>query len=467
MARLTAERPARLAGRAGRRRADGSRGALARRTWRRLVGAADRGSWHAVQEVWRAWARDPGDELWEALDRWHEPGVLAEAACREAVDPGRTDRERAAIGEFCARHGLAPADDIQRAVFYVLTGQAAQHGAHDPDGARLTVGYQGAGEQTRALLRQAMVGNGNLDLVRVLGARGTANRGPRRRPRLTAEEGQYLAAQLAAHCEWPALWQLALDLTLTQATAIMRRFGDGWRPADERGRALFGLLAGTVPAAAARARDAMQAPQDARIEADVEPVGASFAPDGTQLLVVTRRGSRYSGCRVFDLPGGTLRERHDNPGHDQLDQVLHLGEAFYVVGQRRNEPYELVRYAAGEPSVIDWNHGRLTIARHPAGFVVDKWDTSGRAVPARSRRLRLCDPRGDTIREITVTVPDPLADAHLAAADPRTGLVVMQGSLQWLLDGECERVMPARAVPGVPVRGGRRPRRCQAGRGRR
>jgi hypothetical protein len=59
---LNGARATRLAGRATRRRRDGTRGVLARWAWSRLTAAADRGSQPAIDAVWRAWLRDPGDE---------------------------------------------------------------------------------------------------------------------------------------------------------------------------------------------------------------------------------------------------------------------------------------------------------------------------------------------------------------------------------------------------------------------
>ena len=190
---LSEERAARLARLVTRQRGDGSRSARAWRAWRSLAEAGDRGDQNAIGAVWQAWLRDPGDELWEALNRWRDPALLADEACRAATDRSRATEERAAIGEFCARRGLAPGDDTQRALFYVLTGQAAEYWAADPDGSRLATGYQSADEPTRAMLRQVMADDGDLDLPHVL----AADR-PDRAAALTAEEARYLASTARA-----------------------------------------------------------------------------------------------------------------------------------------------------------------------------------------------------------------------------------------------------------------------------
>jgi hypothetical protein len=190
-----------------------------------LTAAADRGDPDAVEALWRVWLREPDDELWEALARWRGPGPLAEAVFAAAADPVKDAAVRAALGAFCARHGLAPGDITDRAVFFVLTGQAGQHRAADPDGSLLTAAYRAAGPGTRAGLREAIAASGDLDLVRVV----TADR-PGRFAEVTGDERQYLIRQLADRGEWDRLWRLVPDVPLAEAVRAVRRFGAGWRP---------------------------------------------------------------------------------------------------------------------------------------------------------------------------------------------------------------------------------------------
>ena len=60
---------------------------------------------------------------------------------------------------------------------------------------------------------------------------------------------------------------------------------------------------------------------------------------------------------------------------------------------------------------------------------MDKWLLGG-------RRLRLCDARGEIIRDVTVRVADPGPGLHLAAADPRTGRLAIRGTYLWILDSD-------------------------------
>jgi hypothetical protein len=426
---LSARRAARLARRATRRRDDGSRSAGAWRAWRRLAEAGDHGDYHAILAVWGEWVREPGDELWEPLVRWWGADELTERACQAATQSYGSAAQRNAVAAFCIHRGLAPGDENQRAVFYVLTGQTAKYWAADPDGSRLAAGYQGAYEPTRAQLREVMADDSDLDLPYILVARP-----PDRTAALTVGEGEYLAGHLAGRRDWPALWELARDLPLTQAVAATRLFGDGWRPGGDRDRALFGLLAEADPGAVTDALSALKTPVLIPIEMDDAPTRGSFSPNSRQLLVATERRGCYSGCRVFDLPGGTLAERHDYRGGRPPQAVLHLGEAFFVVGCRGFEVWELVRYTGGQPAVIEWNREPIIVAPHPAGFVMEKWRLG-------DRRLRRYDARGEVVEEATVSVDGLEPGAHLAAADPGTGRLALRGTHLWILDSDWARVL--------------------------
>src|SRR5688572_15648311 len=130
-------------------RPDGTRGWRARRAWRALTGAAERGDEAAIEVVWLGWLRDPAEELWEFVSRWRTPAdVLA-----TAVDPGRSAESRAAIEMFCLRRDLVPDNDVDRALFFVLTGHHERYEALDPDGALLAAAYRGASDATREALR--------------------------------------------------------------------------------------------------------------------------------------------------------------------------------------------------------------------------------------------------------------------------------------------------------------------------
>lgn len=203
----------------------------------------------------------------------------------------------------------------------------------------------------------------------------------------------------------------------------MRRLDDGWSPADEGGRALLRRLARADPDAISRARRALVAPTAVHIGLDDVPTHGSFSPDGRQLLVATERGGRYSGCRVFELPGGTLVERHDYHGALPPVSVVHLGAAFLVVS-RLAQTWELVRYSQGRPHVLYQSPRPLTAAAYPgasAGFVVLE-QGGGRL------RLGFRDAAGVALRDVALDhPPSPLDDARVAV-DPGSGRLAVTGA---------------------------------------
>jgi hypothetical protein len=81
---LTARQAGRLARRARRRHADGSRGLLARRAWRRLAAAAP--SDYTARWVFWVWEDSPDEESWEALAQWPEVALGAPGPARAAAD---------------------------------------------------------------------------------------------------------------------------------------------------------------------------------------------------------------------------------------------------------------------------------------------------------------------------------------------------------------------------------------------
>ncbi|QFG21479.1 hypothetical protein [Actinomadura sp. WMMB 499] len=250
--------------------------------------------------LWREWLRSPTGEAGAALLRWGrpapggrhapltvvavaaDPAVLLEPPHREALldallldghplaaiaaerfaalnDPALTDElctralsdERAAA--FCAERALAPADPARRALFFIATGRPAQHAALDPDGSLLSLGYASAPEAERALVRDAMLAAGELDLVRVIAGEDRRSRVPD----MSGEETRYLAGQLARRREWDDLWSLLQDLSLTAAVELVRLF-DGWTPRGDDERRLFALLREAEPESLEAGTDLLQ-----------------------------------------------------------------------------------------------------------------------------------------------------------------------------------------------------------------
>lgn len=353
---------------------------------------------------WQAWLRHPTDEGWARVSRWHTPADVFAAA----TDPARDATARAALGAFCARHGMAPENAAERAVFFVLTGDAERYAALDPDGTLLAAGYRGAGEPTREALRHTMVGLGELDLVRVVA-------GPDRP--LSAAEGDYLARRLAASGEWARLWRLLPALPLADAARAVRLFDD-WRPPDDAGRAWFERLA--------RANPDVLAALDRVAVTPVDVIGAtvfSFAPDGTELAV-----ARRSGTTVFAVPGGDPIATHDgNPGN-----VVALGGGAIIHHGNASDDWVIARRAPErQDEVLLPDRSGLTIgSTHDGFYVVTRRDgvRFGDRDGSWSRVVRRAEPPLD------VLAVDP-ARGRLALIEPGA-LVVVDTDLTPLAAGK-------------------------------
>jgi len=140
-------------------------------------------------------------------------------------------------------------------------------------------------------------------------------------------------------------------------------------------------LARADPDAIATAGRALAAPTTVSIDLDdVAHPRLVLTGRAGQLLVATERGGRYSGCRVFELPGGTLVERQRLPGH--LAPGGRGAPRRRLTARRpkgRTARASWSRYSDGRPHVLHRSPGPMTVApypgashpgaSHPGGFV--------------------------------------------------------------------------------------------------
>lgn len=251
-----------------------------------------------VDVAWDDWLEEHDSEPWSLLKRWNrpttvdaafpahglsrlalgdttvslDPAVLAATAARFDHPLGEQARDRllalgvgeavdlycaASVGspdmrEFCVTHGLAPSDEVMRAVFFVRTAQQDQYEALDPDGALLALGYRSVPKKDRAALRAAMADLNGIDTLRVLAGQGSDEH---HFVSLTEKERAYLVGQLTDRGDWARLWRLvplmrAVDLFC--ATAVQADTPDAvafclthhLAPADAAERAAFFLRTG-------------------------------------------------------------------------------------------------------------------------------------------------------------------------------------------------------------------------------
>ncbi|GAB2956282.1 hypothetical protein GCM10023080_014330 [Streptomyces pseudoechinosporeus] len=338
-----------------------------------------------VDAAWRDWLDVHEAKLWSLLRRWNRAAtasesekvrvlsrfalgdedvavdarLLADAATRFDHPIGERARARllapgapeaidlyctAALNSpeaaaFCAENHLAPTDQVQRAVFFVRTGQHEQYRALDPEGALLALGYRGASAEERSALREAMTALGGIDALRVLAGRHSAQDDF---ASLTGQERAYLVRQLADLGDWERLWPLILLLPLTEAVMAVRGFGD-WRPSGEDDRRVFEALRAADPQTVdGSASTLLGAPEPSPVPhtrirvSDLDErlsdiVDLDFSPDGSQLALVGGfRGETIPWAGIVDLGSRTLSRLHFDftlPLH----RVAHLGSDTMVV----------------------------------------------------------------------------------------------------------------------------------------
>lgn len=440
--------------------------ASARRAWARLSRRGRRGDQVAIDEAWRLWLRRPIDKVWEALSRWQRPVVAGPHVCPSLVALGRGDvsapnmqaalidtaaRTDHPIGDiarnrilaepdlqvideicdiaarnpdgllasWCREHRLAPADPVQRAVFFVLTGQAEQHRAADPDGALLALGYRAATRHRRDQLRAAMVAGGALDLVRVV-------IGADRRSLPTTDEITYLSGALAARRDWAGLWRLVGNLRLVDAVRVVRQFDPAWRPRDDEQRRLFERLAAADPDAIALGRDHLfnagpAVPHVTDLPGEI--VSVSFSPDGRRLVVASTTSPSSGMVSVFELP--TLTPIENYPLSSLTPRcILTVDDGVLVGGDR------LIRLRDGIVETVDGVSGPVhMLSPHNQGFVA--LEQNSLLVGGRDGELacRVSLTSGFDVRKIAVEPGTArVATAHqgggMSIIDPLAGAVL-------------------------------------------
>ncbi|MGP4012346.1 hypothetical protein [Streptomyces sp. 4N124] len=249
--------------------------------------------------------------------------------CGEALDSPTA-------GAFCAEHHLAPADPVQRAIFFVRTRQLEQYQALDPDGSLLTLGYRGASDEERSVLRVEMSGLGILDVLRVLAGQSSQQADF---AYLSEHERAYVAEQLAERRDWDRLWALTLLMSLPEAVQTADEFGD-WRPKGEDDRRVFEALRAADSIAVGRFVEALAGvgpfsslprtriwPTDTG-EQPIAVHALDFGPDGMQLAFAGRGPRHCAG--IVDLGSLTLVWLDDDFPHP-AQQIAHLGSDAMIV----------------------------------------------------------------------------------------------------------------------------------------
>jgi hypothetical protein len=342
-----------------------SPGWRARRAWRVLKDAADRGDHAPLDVMWRLWLRHPDDEIWDSLAHWRPERRLAADAVAAVTNPETDAARRLAMGNFCVRRGLVPVAHADRALFYTMAGLPEQRRAADPDGSLLAAAYRTASEPVRAALREALADSGDLELLQA-------------------------AAERA----------LGRGMRVTEIVAGMSRFGEGWRPPGGD------ILRRTDPAAVAAGYEALSGADVTRIQTNLGAVrAAALSADALRLAVATDDWL----ITTFDVPSGAVTGEYRAGGPVRL---CYAADTLVAWSSARSGS-RLLRVTDGALT-----HGWGAATPHPVPLTSITGTAAGLAV-ASGRRVTFHDPDGETVAALD---PD---DRPLLLATGADGLLAV------------------------------------------
>jgi hypothetical protein len=139
----------------------------------------------------------------------HRSEVLAirEELCRRILSG---EMDSIDTFSYCKEYKIAPADEVQRSVFFLLTDQVDELSLSDPELDGLGVGYLSAGEQLRDRIRAALLRQPNLDLGQVLASFNRRDR----LSRMSVAELDYFVEQLLNRKEFDGLLEIGVNMSL-------------------------------------------------------------------------------------------------------------------------------------------------------------------------------------------------------------------------------------------------------------
>ncbi|MFI0404785.1 hypothetical protein [Actinomadura sp. 3N508] len=388
-----------------------------------------------VNAAWTGWLDEHDDRLWSLLNGWGRaaasgadpriaslsrlargdegvavpPRVLADAAARldhpigdlarahltAHPDPDAVDALCAAavgspdLAAFCVAHHLAPSGPVERAAFFVRTGQHDQHRALDGDGALLAMAYRTSAPDVRTHLRTIMAAEGDSDLIRVV----VAGERRDRVAEMSDAELDYLGHHLAEHRRWAELRGLARDLPLAKAAAAARLL-----PEDERTGGDADLFAILTARPWRELRETVGRLPAGHLTTDGtfrNSAAACLSPDSAELAVAWPEGrSAPTTLHVETVRIGTGESTFHHTGTTHsgfLHPVLHLGDEILVsrLGPNRR-----------------WYIDRVFPERHafepPEGLSPHMRKASRGAVLIHLEGLAFADPGADRLRLVPV-----------------------------------------------------------------
>jgi WD40 repeat protein len=135
------------------------------------------------------------------------------------------------LTELCVRHKIAPDDEVQRSIFFLITDQVDELLLSDPDLESLGLAYLSAAENQREKIRKSLLNQPRLNLGNVL---ASVNR-RERLVRLSEKELEYFVDQLFDRREFETLFEMSTNMSLAFFVYVCSKISSAnrsWEPSD-------------------------------------------------------------------------------------------------------------------------------------------------------------------------------------------------------------------------------------------
>ncbi len=309
--------------------------------------------------------------------------------CRRAIEGGDAFAQ-----SVVAESGMVPEDEMERAVFFILSGRWDEYDVLDFEQRLIRLAYLAAPESKRNRLVARAQAAGRTDVLKRMLGVGLENQ---QIENLSGDELNLIVATLIDREDWTSLWELAFQTTLAWTIYILKQMaGSDWMPTrhDEqsaylqlRELARAGLpydpaeIADTIPVSLCQAT--------ANVTANVNAV--AFHPDRPLIAIGT--GDRRAA--VWNFQTGELEHRW-GPFDHSIGRVTYTPDGALIVGERTNGMADCRIYRCHEhadPQPIGKHRASVTglegldgdrVVSSGRDQVVTVWDVNtGRAVHQR------------------------------------------------------------------------------------
>jgi WD40 repeat protein len=257
------------------------------------------------------------------------------------------------VKKLCIEFKVAPIDEIQRSVFFLVTSQIDELKLLDSDLDLLGIAYLSGDDNQRGLIRTHLLKEPNLSLAQVISGFNRRDR----LARMTVDEVEYFINALLARNDFDGILEIAVNMSLAVflwSVVHIRRTSKSWSPSDPELAQVFRKANEWISrwpslnAVRDRSNSVLEALQkivnwpigvpSAKILFDGRINDIAFSPDGKFIAVA---GTNKVVGEV-DLTAGKL-SFVERGFHSSVGNLLHLGNHSILAAERTNSPEKLCR----------------------------------------------------------------------------------------------------------------------------